>query len=77
MKEMFQYLKPYRRGLMLAAAAMSVSTICDLLLPTIMSEILNNGVYAKNFDYIVQCCAGMLIVAIVSLAFIACSIGAL
>ena len=67
MKEMIQYLKPYRKGLLLATAAMSVSTICDLLLPTIMSEILNNGVYAKNFDYIVKCCAGMLIVVLVSL----------
>ena len=36
MKEMFSYLKPYWKGLILATVAVTISTICELLLPTIM-----------------------------------------
>ena len=68
MKRMIPYLKPYWRGLLLATAAIAVSTVCDLLLPTIMSDILNNGVYAKDLAYIVKCCAVMLAVCLAGLA---------
>lgn len=68
MKEMLKYLRPYRRGILLATVMMTLSTTCDLLLPTIMSAILNNGVYQKNMSYIVMCCISMLFVAGVGLA---------
>lgn len=67
MKEMFLYLKPYRKGLLLATLMVTVSTVCDLLLPTIMSEILNNGVYLSDLGYIAKCCAVMLAVALAGL----------
>lgn len=67
MKKMIKYLKPYWKGLTLATVLMAVSTLCDLLLPTIMSEILNNGIYARDLAYIVKCCAVMLLVSLVSL----------
>ncbi len=67
MKEMLKYLKPYRKGLVFATAAVAVSTLCELLLPTIMSEILNNGVYGGDFAYILKCCAVMLCVSLISL----------
>ena len=68
MKEIFQYLKPYWKGLLGSTVAIAVGTLCDLLLPTIMSDILNNGVYQMDLDYIVKCCAVMLAVALVGLA---------
>lgn len=67
MKEMMQYLKPYWKGLIAATIAVAVSTVCDLLLPAIMSEILNRGVYQADFAYIVRCCAIMAAVALVGL----------
>lgn len=67
MKEMLKYLLPYRKGLLVATLALTLSTLCDLLLPTLMSDILNNGVYGKNFDYILRCCGVMLFVAAVGL----------
>lgn len=67
MKDMLKYLLPYRKGLIAATAAVAVSTLCDLLLPTIMSQILNNGVYRADFPYIVKCCAIMAAVALVGL----------
>lgn len=67
MREMLKYLKPYRKGLTVATVGMCLATLCDLLLPTIMSDILNNGVYQADFAYILACCARMLLVALVGL----------
>ena len=67
MKQMIPYLKPYWKGILAAMLAMAVSTACDLLLPTIMSDILNNGIYGKDFPYIVKCCAVMFVVCVAGL----------
>ena len=67
MKEMMKYVKPYWKGLILATAAMTVSTVCDLLLPTIMSDILNKGVYLRDLPYIIRCCGRMLAVSLAGL----------
>lgn len=67
MKEMMKYLKPYGKGLTVATLGICLSTLCDLLLPTLMSDILNNGVYQADFSYILRCCGMMLVVALVGL----------
>ena len=67
MKQMIPYLKPYWKGIVASILAMAVSTVCDLLLPAIMSDILNNGVYGKDFPYIVKCCAVMLVLCLAGL----------
>ena len=67
MKKIFAYLKPYRGGLVLGMLLMAISTVCELLLPDIMSDILNTGVYNADLSYIFRCCAKMLAVALVSL----------
>ena len=67
MKKMMQYLKPYYGWLLLATFAIMIATVCDLLLPTIMSDILNNGVYQRDFDYILRCCLVMLAVSLLGL----------
>lgn len=67
MREMLKYLRPYRKGLTLATVGMCLATLCDLLLPTIMSDILNNGVYQADFAYILSCCGRMFLVALVGL----------
>ncbi|MDY4488017.1 MAG: ABC transporter ATP-binding protein [Candidatus Limivicinus sp.] len=67
MKKIFAYLKPYRGGLILGMLLMAISTVCELLLPDIMSDILNTGVYNADLSYIFRCCAKMLAVALVSL----------
>ena len=67
MKQMIPYLNPYRKGVLAALAAIAVSTVCDLLLPAIMSEILNNGIYGQDFSYIARCCFLMLIVCLTGL----------
>ena len=67
MKRILKYLKPYRRQLVLTMVLVSLSSLCDLLLPTLMSDILDHGVREKDFAYIVQCCIKMLCVAGASL----------
>lgn len=67
MKEMLKYLKPYWKGILSAMGAVTAATICDLLLPTIMSDILNEGVYQKDLGYILRCCGVMLVVSLAGL----------
>ena len=52
MKDILPYLKPYRRRIALAMLLVAAATACDLLLPTIMNDILNNGVRQSDFAYI-------------------------
>lgn len=63
MKKILRYLLPYRGKVALATVMIALSTFCNLLLPTIMSDIVNNGVYHADFPYIIRCCAEMLAVA--------------
>ena len=67
MKTFFAYLKPYWHLLLLSTLAIGVSTVCDLLLPTLMSQILNQGVCGQDLAYILRCCLYMLAVSLVSL----------
>ena len=67
MKKIIPFLKPYRAQLLLAVLLSAASTLCELLLPTIMSDILDKGVYLADLSYILRCCGRMLIVALVSL----------
>ncbi len=48
----------------------SLSSLCDLLLPTLMSNILDKGVKGMNFTYILNCCLAMLGIALISLGAI-------
>lgn len=67
MKLMLKYLKPYLGSMVLVILAVTVSTFCDLMLPTIMSDILNNGVYQQDFAYICTCCIRMLMISLAGL----------
>lgn len=67
MKKILSYLKPYGSRLLAGILLMAVSTACQLMLPALMSDILNTGVYNADLDYILRCCGKMLIVAIISL----------
>ena len=68
MKLMMKYLKPYWWVMLLAMLVVTIATFCDLLLPTIMSDILNEGVYEKDFAYICECCMKMMVVSLIGLA---------
>ena len=71
MRKLLIYLKPYRGKIALATLLMAVSAACNLLLPTLMSDILDRGVYgaaqADTFSYIVSTALRMLGISMLSL----------
>jgi ATP-binding cassette subfamily B protein len=75
LRKIFSYLKPYRGKIALATLLMAVSAVCDLMLPTLMSEVLDKGVYgaaeADTFGYILTTAGWMLGLSALSLATVA------
>lgn len=67
MRTIIKYLKPYTRKMLLAALLITASTLCDLMLPTLMSNILNTGIPQGNQSVILRACLQMLLLAGVSL----------
>lgn len=75
MKKLLSYLKPYRGKIVLATLLMAVSAGCDLLLPTLMADVLDKGVYgaaeADTLSYILKTAGWMLLISLLSLASVA------
>ena len=72
MRKLLSYLRPYQKQIALATLLMAVSAVCDLLLPTLMSDVLDKGVYgaaeADTFGYILKTAAWMLGLSLAGLA---------
>ncbi|MBR6978027.1 MAG: hypothetical protein IKH74_06470, partial [Lachnospiraceae bacterium] len=75
MRQIFSYLKPYKWKIALATLLMAVSAGCDLLLPTLMSNVLDKGVYGAaesgSLGYIFSTAAWMLGLSFLSLGTVA------
>ena len=75
MRQIFSYLKPYKWKIALATLLMAVSAGCDLLLPTLMSNVLDKGVYGAaesgSLGYIFSTAAWMLGLSFLSLMTVA------
>ena len=75
MRKLLIYLKPYKAKIALATLLMAVSALCDLLLPTLMAEVLDKGVYGAaegdTFAYILKTAAWMLGLSLLSLGSVA------
>ena len=67
MKKILVYLLPYKKKLICAAFFTAVATVCDLMLPTLMSDIVDNGIYNSDINYIKKYCLYMLVVAVLGL----------
>ncbi len=64
----FEYMSDYIGILMGALALLVVQAICDLSLPTYMSDIVDTGVLSGNVNYIVQTGIKMLLITLLSAA---------
>ena len=75
MRKLLSFLKPYKGKIALATLLMAVSAVCNLLLPTLMSNVLDKGVYGAaegdTFGYILKTAAWMLGISALSLASVA------
>ena len=68
MSKIFEYLKPYLGLLLFAVALLVGQAMCDLKLPDLMSDIVNNGVMNNSTIYIWQTGGKMLLVTILGAA---------
>ena len=66
MKKLLELLKPYRRQLVLVALIDGIGTICTLLLPFVMSEIVEEGISKQNLSLVWTYAGIMLLLAVVS-----------
>jgi ATP-binding cassette subfamily B protein len=75
MRKLLSYLKPYIGKIALATLLMAISAGCDLLLPTLMADVLDKGVYgaaeADTLGYILRTAGWMLGLSVLSLASVA------
>ena len=65
MKRIFRHMLPFWPQILAAAILMTLSSLSQLLLPTFMSGVVNEGVYEKDFSVILEYCGQMLAVALV------------
>jgi ATP-binding cassette subfamily B multidrug efflux pump len=62
--KLFRYLKPYRWSVLAILGLVLLQSLSDLYLPTLMSEIINNGIVKKDTTYIWHTGGWMLLVAL-------------
>jgi len=68
-----EFLRPYKRWLLVIVILQLVGTIASLYLPSLNADIIDNGVVTGDTDYIIRIGAVMLAV---SLLQVACTITA-
>lgn len=68
MKYLSYYLRPLWPKIILAACLMTLSAVASLLLPALMSQVVNQGIYGRDFSFILACCLKMLIISLVGTA---------
>lgn len=66
MTVIFRYFKPYIFYILMALALLFGQASCDLALPDLMSDIVNNGITTGDTGYIVETGVKMLGVALIS-----------
>ena len=62
MTRLLQYLKPYRKQLVLVIALLLVQAISNLYLPDLNADIINNGIAKGDTEYILRTGGIMLLV---------------
>ncbi|HBF66689.1 MAG TPA: multidrug ABC transporter ATP-binding protein, partial [Clostridium sp.] len=67
MKIVLKYMKPYRKLAILAPLFMLIETSSELIMPKLMTLLINHGVGASNSNYILKMGAGMIFVALLGI----------
>ncbi|BBB90844.1 MAG TPA: ABC transporter ATP-binding protein [Methylomusa anaerophila] len=65
MQFLYRYIKKYWQQFFIAVVFVTLETLCDLLQPTIMSQIIDVGVAGRQMDYILRMGGLMLFVTAV------------
>jgi len=65
MKKLFKYLKSFRGSIFLVMILIFMQTISELMLPTLMAEIVDKGIVNNDIEYIINTGKIMLLVALI------------
>lgn len=68
MKKLLELLKPYRKKLVAVALIDGIGMICSLLMPFVMSEIVEKGISERNIAFVWQYAMIMVLLALLSVA---------
>jgi len=63
MIKLYRFLKPYKLPIAIVLVLIFFQTMADLYLPTLMSDIINNGVMNGDTNYILKTGGAMLLIA--------------
>ena len=66
MKKLIELLKPYRKKLICVALIDGIGMICALLMPFVMSEIIERGISEQNISLVWKYATVMVLLAIIS-----------
>ena len=64
MRKLFRYLTPYKLLIVLIVGFIFIQTLSELFLPTLMSDIIDNGVINQDIPYIIKIGTFMLVVTL-------------
>ena len=68
MQTLLKLLKPYRRGLIAVAITDAIGMLTALLMPYVMSRIVDTGIAGGDFNVILSSAALMLVLALLSIS---------
>ena len=68
-KRILKYLKPYKRLVVIALAALLISTLGEIVIPVLLQRIIDDAILVKNVSYLVQGCVVYFILLIVVFVF--------
>ncbi|TFZ39504.1 ABC transporter ATP-binding protein [Soehngenia longivitae] len=69
MNYIFKYAKKYKKDFTIAIIFLVLETLIDLILPTMMSFIIDNGVKNNDLDYVLKFSFYMLIITLLGASF--------
>lgn len=69
MKNLVKFLKPYRKECILGPFCKWMEALLELLMPTVMAVIINEGVMHHNKDIVIPLGIGMVLMVVVGFLF--------
>lgn len=67
MRKLISYLAPYKKSVMIAVAFMLLDVVCEVVQPTLMSDIVGKGIQTGNIPYILGIGALMILFALLAI----------
>lgn len=69
MKKYWQILRPYKASLFISPFLVLITVVCETIQPTLMADIIDNGVMTRDLTVITRVGTSMILVSIAGLVF--------